>query len=47
MTVQWINTGGTETKNIKNSLDFLEGGCIKSPKTILDGRDATLRVRDK
>ena len=26
---------------------FLGGGCIKSSKTILYGRDATLRVRDK
>ena len=26
---------------------FLEGGCIKSPKTILHGRDAILCVRDK
>ena len=27
--------------------DFLEWGRIKSPKTILHGRDAILRVRDK
>ena len=27
--------------------NFLEGGCIKSSKTILHGRNATLRVRDK
>ena len=27
--------------------DFLEGGCVKFPQTILHGRDAILRVRAK